>query len=161
MMSVVEWVCELRSNRADEYTSSDPTDPHSPFDVHFCGRDELTYCHNGGSCYRSGPRGARVYICDCARGWYGPTCEICKYTCNNARKNTARHSASALAVMCMCMLVSAEPCHEDACFEHGTCHINDDFTANCTCADTYAGSDCSAQWCADAEITCYNGGHCP
>ena len=22
--------------------------------------------------------GARVYICDCARGWYGRTCEICK-----------------------------------------------------------------------------------
>ena len=75
-----DYICEARPTRADEYTAPDTSDPHAVYDVHFCGADDenLVFCHNGGTCRSSRVAGVRVYSCNCAEGWYGPTCEIGK-----------------------------------------------------------------------------------
>ena len=61
----------------------------------------------------------------------------------------------------MFFLFAAEPCPVDACSIAGDCHMNDDFTTNCTCHDTFVGDDCSSQYCADLDIICNNRGFCP
>ena len=73
------YVCEPRPNRADEYTSADPSDPLLPYDVNFCGDDEDTYiyCYNGGSCQRNRiSRGVYEYYCECTDDFVGDDCSI-------------------------------------------------------------------------------------
>ena len=73
------YICEPVVYLAHTFEQADPSDPTSPFDVHFCGHNESTliYCYNGGSCWYN--RFTGFQTCYCADGFVGDDCSIREY----------------------------------------------------------------------------------
>ena len=73
------YICEPMAYLTHAFEQADPSDPTSPFDVHFCGFNESTliYCYNGGSCRYN--RFTDFQTCYCADGFVGDDCSIREY----------------------------------------------------------------------------------
>ncbi|KAI6244027.1 hypothetical protein M3Y99_00071700 [Aphelenchoides fujianensis] len=116
------------------------------------------------------------FICDCQKGWTGPTCEteidFCAYPsapCKNGA-TCLRNASSAAGYECLCAHgftgsqceIDIDDCENAPCMNGGRC-VDRVAGFECSCGGTgYTGLLCDADFdeCAEPGLYCLNGGEC-